>query len=119
MMKTYTYPGMTIRENMSEILTKFVPESEQKLNTIIRKYALKIQAETARDAPVDLGTLRNSIEAVKDGTKKLSWIVQDGVYYGVFQELGTSRGVTAKHFMGRAFERNGDAFFKEVKEVLG
>jgi HK97 gp10 family phage protein len=119
-MKTYVYnyEGIVIKENFTSTLENFM-QKEKDLDRIVRKYAFKIQAETARDAPWKDGALRNSIEAVKDGTKKLTWIVQDGVYYGVFQELGTSRGVPAKHFMGRAFERNGDAFFKEVKEVLG
>ena len=119
-MKEYVYPGegITIRETMTSALQELVEDKERELDAVVRKYAFKIQAETARDAPVDTAALRNSIEAVKNGNKSLSWFVKDGVMYGVFQELGTSRGVTAKHFMGGAFERNADDFFEEVRQAL-
>ena len=91
------------------------------LEKIVAKYALKIQGETKAYISdiklVDTGALMNSIEAVKT-SNPLMWLVQDGVYYGIMQERGTSRGVTAKHFLGRTVERNSDPFIAEVKQAL-
>ena len=40
-------------------------------------------------APVDTGALKNSINTKRQ--KRHEWRVQDGVEYGIYQELGTSR----------------------------
>jgi hypothetical protein len=117
-MKTYTYPsGLVIRENLSEMVEQFKVTAPAKMQKVVKKNAFVIQAEAARDAPVDTGTLKNSISAeeAKDPNK---WEITDGVEYGVFQELGTSKGVTAKHFLGGAAERRADPFFDELKEAL-
>ena len=117
-MKTYTYPsGLVIRENLSEMVEQFKKTAPAKMQKVVNKNAFIIQAEASRDAPVDTGTLKNSISAdeAKDPNK---WEITDGVEYGVFQELGTSKGVTAKHFLGGAAERRADPFFDELKEAL-
>jgi hypothetical protein len=117
-MKTYTYPsGLVIHENLSELLEQFMVTAPEKMQKVVKKNAFIIQAEAVRDAPVDTGTLKNSIiaEETDDPNK---WEVSDGVEYGVFQELGTSKGVTAKHFLGGAAERRADPFFDEVKDAL-
>lgn len=121
-MRTYTYPGgnLKIKDGMSEVMAEMKKKPE-KVAPIVAKYALKIQAETKAYISsiklVDTGALMNSIEAVPT-SNPLTWHVQDGVYYGIFQELGTSRGVTAKHFLGRTVERNADPFIAEIKQVL-
>jgi hypothetical protein len=66
--------------------------------------------------PVDTGALKNSISALQ--VNPLLWRVEDGVLYGVFQELGTSRGVPARHFMGNSAEGVAKQFFDEVGEAL-
>lgn len=121
-MRTYTYPGgnLKIKDGMSELMAE-MQKKPAVMAPIVAKYALKIQSETkayiAEIKLVEFGTLMNSIEAVP--TKDpLTWLVQDGVYYGIFHELGTSRGITAKHFLGRTVERNSDPFIAEVKQAL-
>jgi HK97 gp10 family phage protein len=49
-----------------------------------REWAEKVAEEMRRNAPVDTGALRESIQATSDG-------VQVGVRYGAYVEYGTSR----------------------------
>ena len=131
-MKTYIYPGsgLKISENMSELVEQ-MKKTPEKMKPIIKKFALLVQSEAARDAPVDTGALKNSLAAKE--IEPLSWIVEDGVEYGIYQELGHGYGVVydgggdvvfakgstaAKHFLGGAVERNADKFFDEIKEAL-
>ena len=115
-MKTYTYPGgVTIKENMTEYLEE-LKKKPKALEPIIKKHAFAIQANAAKDAPVDTGTLKNSIEA--EEIDKNNYEIHDQTDYGVFQELGTSKGVTAKHFLGGAAERQAEPFFDNIAKVL-
>ena len=79
---------------------------------------MNIQAVAASNAPVDTGALKNSIQAHESEQTDKNWIIQDGVSYGVHQELGTARGVPAKHFLGNACEKEADPFFKDIAEAL-
>lgn len=56
---------------------------------VVRKTAADIQAEAKSRAPVDIGTLRDSIHAKQDGA--LAATVSPSVNYGVYVEMGTSR----------------------------
>lgn len=116
-MKSYTWPGsgVTLHEDLSEWLEQYQKQTPDKMNAVVKKSAFVIQAESARDAPVDTGNLRNSMSA--DEAKPLHWEITDGTDYGVFQELGTSR-VTANHFLGGAAEREAEPFFDAVLEAL-
>lgn len=97
-------------------LAQYVEETRAKLPPIVKKNALAIQAEAAKNAPVLTGALKNSIEATAG--EELRWEIQDGVEYGAYQELGTARGIPAKHFLGNACEKQAEKFFGEVKEAL-
>lgn len=88
---------------------------QAKLKIAVKKCALAVQALAASTAPVDTGALKNSIEA--EGSN-LNWTVHDGVFYGIFNELGTSRGISAKHFLGGACEKEAEKFFDDVREAL-
>ena len=115
-MKTYTYPdGSRISEDFSEFAEQYAKKPKEAL-AVLKKHGLIIQANAAKDAPVDTGALRNSMisEEVNDKTVRIS----DGVEYGVFQELGTSRGVSAKHFLGGNTERQANPLFNDLKDVL-
>lgn len=89
----------------------------EKCVEVVKKHAFNIQANSAKNAPVDTGALKNSIQAKESEKTDKNWIIEDGVSYGKFQELGTSR-VPAKHFLGNACEVEADKFFKDVKEAL-
>ena len=53
-------------------------------------------------APVDTGALKNSIGTKRQ--KQNEWRVHDGVEYGIYQELGTSK-MAAQPFMVPAAEK--------------
>jgi hypothetical protein len=116
MTKVYSYPGnnLKITENMSDLLEAF-KEKPGGLVDVVKKHAFAIQAQAAKNAPVDTGNLKNSIEALPVDPN--NWIIQDGAEYGVFQELGTSK-VAAKHFLGNAAEREAEPFFADVRQAL-
>ena len=116
-MKTYSWPnGVSLKENMSELLADFQKKPES-LSPVVKKHALNIAANASKDAPVDTGLLKNTLA---DGVQMIDQnnaTISDATEYGVFQELG-ARGMPAKHFLGGAAEREADPFFKDVKEAL-
>ena len=92
----------------------------QKMRSIVKSNALQIQFNSAASAPVDTGALQRSMEAEEKSFSigSIVWEVHDGVEYGVYQELGTSRGVTAQHFLGRAAEQQEPKFYKDIAKEL-
>lgn len=93
----------------------YTKEAQEKAKKAVKKSAFAIQADAAQNAPVDTGALKNSISALPKDEK--TWTVEDGMDYGVYQELGTSK-VSARHFLGNAAEKQADKFFDDVKEAL-
>lgn len=92
--------------------------NNEKLPPIVKKHTMNIQANAMMNAPVDTGALKNSIVSEPTTQDGRNWSVHDGVEYGIYQELGTSRGVKAKHFLGNACEKEAEPFFNDVKEAL-
>lgn len=91
----------------------------QQLEPVVKKHALNIAANASKNAPVDTGFLKNTLADGVDIIDSAHATISDGTDYGVYQELGTSKGVAAKHFLGGAAEREADSFFNDVKEVIG
>ena len=92
---------MTVRldtAKLDRIIATFPKEAER----VVKSGALFVEGFAANDAPVDTGALRNSIRAAR--RDDLLWWVSDGVDYGIYQELGTSR-MSAHPFMVPAVER--------------
>jgi HK97 gp10 family phage protein len=83
---------------LDRIIATFPREAEG----VVKSGAQAVQGYAANAAPVDTGALRNSIHASPAGD--LLWWVGDGVEYGIYQELGTSR-MAAHPFMVPAVER--------------
>lgn len=108
---------ITVTMRVNTTLDKYQKAVEEKLTAVVKKNALSIQAKAAQNAPVKTGALRNSIQAT-EGKDALHYEISDGVEYGAAQELGTSRGIVAKHFLGGACETQADKFFDDVKEAL-
>ena len=104
---------------MTRALKNYATGKDAALMAVVKKHAFILQANTAGSPmmPVDTGALKNSIKARQSENPK-NWIVSDGVEYGVFQELGTARGVPARHFMGNAAEKTAPGFFKDCEKVL-
>lgn len=64
--------------------------------------AFQIEGEAKILSPVRTGALKNSIHVEK--IQKEQYIIGDGVEYGIYQELGTSR-MAARPFLVPAFEK--------------
>ena len=71
---------------------------------IVNTYGIAIAGDAAQMAPLETGALRNSILSESKMTGELTFTVQDGVEYGVYQEFGTSR-MAAHPFMIPAIEK--------------
>lgn len=94
---------------------------QNKLKTVVKKHALNLEAltkdEISNQHLVDTGAMMNSIKALPEKDER-NWTVSDAVDYGVYQELGTSRGIPAHHFLGGSAEKIADKFFDDIKEAL-
>lgn len=126
-------------------LNKLAKDIKGKLNQIIRKTALDIQAKAQQMAAVDTGAMRNSVVAITDkedeysaraavskalnphaklfdhpeGTvDELHAMVAVGVEYGIYQEMGTVY-TPAHPFMGPAAEAARPGFEQAVSKVIG
>ncbi|MCG3143637.1 MAG: hypothetical protein HONDAALG_00992 [Gammaproteobacteria bacterium] len=77
--------------------------------------AQAVQGRAATLAPVDTGALANSIHTENVG-ELARWVV-DGVEYGIYQELGTSR-MSAQPFMGPACEWARPQWAKRWRELF-
>lgn len=99
-------------------LTEFSSNVQQALPGIVKRHAFAVQAKAARNAPVDTGALKNSIKALPDQSDPLRWTIEDGVTYGIYQELGTPPRAKKPHFLGNACETQAEKFFKEIMEAL-
>lgn len=92
----------TVLENLADVKVRAL----MKCGAIVENYA-------KQDAPVDTGRLRNSIQhEMEDGD---TVDIGTDVEYAIFQELGTSRGVTEKRFLTNGV-RNHISEYKTIIE---
>lgn len=82
---------------------------------ILEVAARKVEAKAKLGAPYLTGALKNSMHVEKP--RALRREVKDGVMYGVFQELGTSR-IGARGFLTAAAESEADDFFNAVLGIF-
>lgn len=102
----------------TELLDKMIDEAADKAGEIVERYIFLIAGDAAKNAPVDTGALRNSIVSESGMVDKLNGVVQDGVEYGIFQELGTGQ-MAAQPFMIPAVERHAKDFLNSFAELFG
>lgn len=74
---------------------KVTPKVESGIKAGLKKIGLSIEREAKIRAPIRTGRLRSSIHTK---LMRLKVLVKDGVFYGIFQELGT-RFMKAQPFM--------------------
>jgi HK97 gp10 family phage protein len=102
-------------------LDRLIKENRPGVARTVEKYGWAIAGEAATNAPIDTGALRNSITSESNmDADALTFTVQDGVTYGIFQELGTSR-MAAQPFLVPAvlhWEQRFLAAFKTLYEEL-
>lgn len=99
------------------VLDKITAEIRPRASRVVSKYGLLITGDAAKRCPVDTGRLRNSITANSKLIEPLTYRIQDGVPYGIFQELGTSK-MAAQPFLVPALEAWRDKFLAAFSEVF-
>lgn len=70
-----------------------------------------------KDAPVDTGRLRNSIAHKVEREEQAAYIGTN-VEYAPYQELGTRRGVKAKHFLRDAAQNHSEEYRALLENAL-
>jgi HK97 gp10 family phage protein len=101
----------------TSVLDRITREIRPKGRKIVNKYGLAIMSSAAQMAPVDTSALRNSILSESKMTGDLTFTVQDGVEYGVYQEFGTSR-MGAAPFLRPAIELWKHKFLSAFKDLF-
>ena len=68
---------------------------------------------------IDTGTMKRSISH-NEGIKKNSFytVVGTNVFYAIYQELGTSRGITPALFLTRSAKNHVDEYIKLMKDSI-
>jgi HK97 gp10 family phage protein len=98
-------------------LQRLAQDSGKTLDEIIGKKAFEIEGDAKKLAPVETGALRASLNAERKSKSPVRWVIQDGVEYGVFQELGTSR-MAAHPFLVPAFEKRVKQLADEIGKAI-
>ena len=87
----------------------------------VRKVGKELAEEISQRAPVDFGTLQESIAVQKRKVQGIGASVRVGLkpvaFYGMFQEFGTDMHAP-QPFMRPAFEETGDETIEAVGEEL-
>lgn len=101
----------------TRVLDKITAELKPRASRIINQQGLNMTGIAAQNAPVDTGALRNSLTENSQMTGDLTFTLQDGVEYGIFQELGTSK-MAAQPFIIPALEAGWDKFCAAFSELF-
>ena len=100
--------GVDLMTNVGEIvldtkvLDRIAKNLDKDADQIVHGLALEVEGYAKIFAPVDTGALKSSINTKRE--KEKVYRVEDGVEYGIYQELGTSK-MAAQPFMMPAVER--------------
>lgn len=107
--------GVTVRWRVVENkFPKIIAGMEAKAEAIVAKAAMDVEAHAKSRAPVDTGTLKNSIQASKIGDAH--WRVVVGVDYGMYVEWGTVH-MAAQPFFQPAIQAVTPAFLSAIRKV--
>lgn len=101
----------------TRVLDRITADMRPKAAEIVEEHGFAIASAAAQGAPVDTAALRNSILSESGMTGDLQYTIQDGVTYGIFQELGTSK-MAAQPFLTPAVERGRRPFLSAFKELF-
>lgn len=97
------------------VLDRLTAETRPRAGVIVMETAFLVEGDAKMLAPVDTGALKNSLHTERKGD--LMATVSDGMEYGIFQELGTSR-MRAQPFMVPALEKNRTQFVEKFRGLL-
>jgi HK97 gp10 family phage protein len=99
----------------TKVLDKWIAMQGLSTDRAMNAIAFQVEGEAKNLAPVDTGALKNSLNTQKIGESK--YYIQDGVEYGIYQELGTRR-MAAHPFMIPAIEKVRNQIIDFVKREL-
>jgi HK97 gp10 family phage protein len=83
-------------------LDAIVKNMGMKTEQVLASLAYQVEVEAKMRTPVDTGALKSSLNSSK--INEHTYHVSDGVEYGIYQELGTSR-MAAQPFLVPAVEK--------------
>jgi HK97 gp10 family phage protein len=95
-------------------LTRISSQIDKALSQLVRKTALRIEAKAKQNAPVDTGTLRNSIQTHVDSPTKAT--VGTAVEYADHVHEGT-RHMKGRAFLTEAADTEGKDFERDVRDI--
>ena len=103
--------GMTIEVKVDN--TKAVlADTQRKKERSLTKCGAAWESYAKQGAPVDTGRLRNSLHHEMEGEDTVD--IGSNVEYAIYQELGTSRGVSAKLFLTNAGKLHIDEYIQII-----
>lgn len=101
----------------TSLLDAMTREMTAKLGEIVMDIGGETALEASANAPFDTGDLARSYIEQSQMTGNAQYTIQDGVPYGIFQELGTSRTPAQPHVIP-AFMKVPDMIRKALKELF-
>ena len=99
------------------LLDKITDELRPGASEIIEKYGLLMAGDSAKSAPKDTSTLANSNLSESHMESQLSFVLKDGVDYGIFVELGTSKMAARPHVIP-SIEKWSQRFLDDLGRLL-
>jgi hypothetical protein len=101
----------------TSLLDTMAAEIKGKASQILKDFGNEITSDVYRRAPEDTGELKDSYLRESDLIEPLRFRIQDGVTYGIFQELGTSR-IAAQPHVVPAIEDAEDELTKAIEDLF-
>lgn len=101
----------------TSVLDKITAEMQPKASKIVNKYGLAIASSWSQDVRKDTTAFEQSILSESKMTGDLTFTASDGVDYGIWNELGTSK-MAAKPSLTQAVEKWRDKFLNAFSELF-
>ena len=73
------------------VLDRITAECKPKAHNIVFRYGQLVASTAAQECPKDTTALEQSILAQSKMIEYMTFLVSDGVEYGIYQEFGTSK----------------------------
>ena len=99
------------------LLDEMIAGLDDKVAEIVLDIGGETALEASENAPFDTGDLARSYIEESKMTDKMTYTVSDGVPYGIFQELGTSRLPARPHLIP-AFEKVEEKLLKALEALM-
>lgn len=96
------------------IVANLNPRTDEALQATCASAVTDIKGNIQAKHIIDTGNLYNSVDFEK--VEKLLYRIFDGTEYGIYQELGTRRGIVARPFFIPAIEKNTQVLYEKIAE---